>query len=78
MFNKHQDKNFVCFICDKGYFLKRWWDFHIDNFHGGYLSKEDFIDKNDQRFEKETYKYLRKRHLKSGIEKASEVNKNFF
>jgi hypothetical protein len=47
MEGRHLDKRFVCLICNKGYVMEHWWLGHINNVHNGYLSDNDFTDKNN-------------------------------
>ncbi len=45
MEQRHKNKRYVCFICDKGYVMEHWWIFHINNAHNGVLSEKDYIDR---------------------------------
>jgi hypothetical protein len=40
----HSDKLFICLLCDKGYKIPRWWNYHIRVVHDGTLEEKDFLD----------------------------------
>ena len=73
------DKNFVCFLCNKGYKSAIGWDMHIHEEHKGKLDVEDFLDfkrlsLNDINADKEKLHEKNEKNPKlKGILKVSDV-----
>jgi hypothetical protein len=71
MEQRHKNKRYVCFICDKGYVMEHWWIFHINNAHNGVLSVNDYIDRTIET----RWKLIKEANLKKIVKPSSQIKR---